>query len=241
MRSFNLRQSSSARGRSIATRSSSSWSRSSSAASAISPCPTRCRQSSRSPRRPPAPSSSSRSPPRLHGPCYRCLGDAVLELPIDGARVPGEQPEGAEELRTPYLEDDNLDLAAWSRDAVALALPEQDPLPRRLRGPVPDVRQEPQRGAARARGEEPRTPAGRRSRRCASSSNPASAADRRHVGVAVARRSARRKASSSSRRSSSLSSSSEAAAFCSRYVAALRAGDRVRRRRRATSTHASAS
>ena len=62
---------------------------------------------------------------RLHGPCYRCLGDAVLEVPIAAREYQATNPEGAEELRTPYLRDDNLDLAAWSRDAVALALPDK--------------------------------------------------------------------------------------------------------------------
>lgn len=62
---------------------------------------------------------------RMHGPCYRCLGDAVLELSIEGREYQATNPQGLDELRTPYLEDDNLDLAAWSRDAVALALPEK--------------------------------------------------------------------------------------------------------------------
>jgi uncharacterized protein len=62
---------------------------------------------------------------RLHGPCYRCLEDAVLELPIEAREYQATNPEGSEELRTPYLHDDNLDVAAWSRDAVALALPDK--------------------------------------------------------------------------------------------------------------------
>jgi uncharacterized protein len=62
---------------------------------------------------------------RMHGPCYRCLGDAVLELPIDAREYQATNPQGSDELRTPYLQDGNLDLAAWSRDAVALALPDK--------------------------------------------------------------------------------------------------------------------
>ena len=62
---------------------------------------------------------------RLHGPCYRCLGDAVLEVPIAAREYQATNPDGADELRTPYLHDDNLDLAAWSRDAVALELPDK--------------------------------------------------------------------------------------------------------------------
>ena len=60
---------------------------------------------------------------RLHGPCYRCLGDAVLDLPIRAREYQASSPDD-DELRTPYLEDNRLDLSAWARDAVALALPE---------------------------------------------------------------------------------------------------------------------
>jgi uncharacterized protein len=62
---------------------------------------------------------------RLHGPCYRCLEDAVLEVPIIGREYQATNPGGSDELRTPYLVGDNLDLVAWSRDAVALALPDK--------------------------------------------------------------------------------------------------------------------
>ena len=62
---------------------------------------------------------------RLHGPCYRCLGDAVLDLAVDGREYQATNPEGSDELRTPYLVDDRLDLHGWARDAIALALPEQ--------------------------------------------------------------------------------------------------------------------
>jgi uncharacterized protein len=62
---------------------------------------------------------------RLHGPCYRCLGDAVLEVPISAREYQATNPDGSEELRTPYVVDDKLDLTAWARDAVALALPDK--------------------------------------------------------------------------------------------------------------------
>jgi uncharacterized protein len=61
---------------------------------------------------------------QLHGPCYRCLEDAVLELPISAREYQATNPE-SEEMRTPYLEDDRLDLSAWARDALALELPEK--------------------------------------------------------------------------------------------------------------------
>ena len=61
---------------------------------------------------------------RLHGPCYRCLGDAVLEVPIRVREYQATSPED-EELTTPYVEDNLLDVSAWARDAVALALPDK--------------------------------------------------------------------------------------------------------------------
>ena len=61
---------------------------------------------------------------RLHGPCYRCLGDAVLEVPIRAREYHAESSQD-DELKTPYLVAGNLDVSAWARDAVALALPEK--------------------------------------------------------------------------------------------------------------------
>ncbi len=61
---------------------------------------------------------------RLHGPCYRCLGDAVIDLPVDVREYQATNPD-TDELRTPYLDDDRLDLSAWARDSVALGLPDQ--------------------------------------------------------------------------------------------------------------------
>src|SRR6476661_3138763 len=40
---------------------------------------------------------------RLHGPCYRCLADAVVEIPIDAREYQATNPEGSAELRTPFL------------------------------------------------------------------------------------------------------------------------------------------
>ncbi len=62
---------------------------------------------------------------RLHGPCYRCLADAVLDLPIAAREYQATSPGDAEELTTQYLSDDNLDVAGWARDALALALPDK--------------------------------------------------------------------------------------------------------------------
>jgi uncharacterized protein len=60
---------------------------------------------------------------RLAGPCMRCLEPAEQLVEVDAREV--DQPGGGDELRSPYLEDDVLDLHAWARDAVALALPVQ--------------------------------------------------------------------------------------------------------------------
>jgi uncharacterized protein len=66
-----------------------------------------------------------RFPARLHGPCVRCLADAVLDLPISAREYEASSPGASDELRTPYLVDEKLDLSAWARDALALALPEK--------------------------------------------------------------------------------------------------------------------
>jgi uncharacterized protein len=62
---------------------------------------------------------------RLVGPCVRCLADAGLDVSVKDRQYQATTPEGDEELRTPYLEDDRLDLSAWARDTVALALPDK--------------------------------------------------------------------------------------------------------------------
>jgi uncharacterized protein len=59
----------------------------------------------------------------LEGPCMRCLEDAEPEVEVDAREI--DQPGGGEELESPYLEDAHLDLRAWARDALALALPAQ--------------------------------------------------------------------------------------------------------------------
>jgi uncharacterized protein len=60
----------------------------------------------------------------LHGPCFRCLQDAELPLQLRLREYQATKPESEDE-RTEYLEDDRVDLSAWARDAIALALPEQ--------------------------------------------------------------------------------------------------------------------
>lgn len=62
----------------------------------------------------------------LEGPCMRCLKAAAPAFAIDVREVyqPLAQPERPDdELRSPYVEDGVLDLGAWARDALVLALP----------------------------------------------------------------------------------------------------------------------
>jgi uncharacterized protein len=59
----------------------------------------------------------------LAGPCMRCLADAAPALRVDAREV--DVPDGGEELDSPYLTGDLLDLASWAHDAFALAAPEQ--------------------------------------------------------------------------------------------------------------------
>jgi uncharacterized protein len=64
-----------------------------------------------------------RFPTELEGPCMRCLEAADHELRVDAREI--DQPGGGEELSSPYLEENQLDMQAWARDALALALPTQ--------------------------------------------------------------------------------------------------------------------
>jgi uncharacterized protein len=59
----------------------------------------------------------------LTGSCMRCLKDAEPRIDVDAREV--DRPGGGEELSSPYLEDETLDLAGWARDALVLALPTQ--------------------------------------------------------------------------------------------------------------------
>jgi uncharacterized protein len=62
---------------------------------------------------------------RLVGPCMRCLADAGLSVEVRAREYQATSPGEADELTTPYVVDDKLDLSAWARDAVALSLPDK--------------------------------------------------------------------------------------------------------------------
>jgi uncharacterized protein len=57
----------------------------------------------------------------LSGPCMRCLKAAEPLVEVDAREV--DRPGEGEELESPYVKDEQLDLASWARDAFALALP----------------------------------------------------------------------------------------------------------------------
>lgn len=58
---------------------------------------------------------------RLKGPCMRCLKDANPSIEVDAREV--DRPGGGEELASPYIADETLDVAGWAHDAFVLALP----------------------------------------------------------------------------------------------------------------------
>jgi uncharacterized protein len=62
---------------------------------------------------------------RLVGPCFRCLTDSALEVPIHAREYQAAKPGEDEDLRTPYVVDDRLDLSAWAHDALMLELPDK--------------------------------------------------------------------------------------------------------------------
>ncbi|HTR89372.1 MAG TPA: DUF177 domain-containing protein [Solirubrobacteraceae bacterium] len=57
----------------------------------------------------------------LRGPCMRCLADAAPEVRVDAREV--SVPGDSEDLVSPYVDGEILDLAAWAHDAFALAAP----------------------------------------------------------------------------------------------------------------------
>jgi uncharacterized protein len=58
------------------------------------------------------------------GACMRCLEPAAPAFEVDAREV--DQADGGEELDSPYVEGAvAVDLRAWARDALALALPAQ--------------------------------------------------------------------------------------------------------------------
>lgn len=59
----------------------------------------------------------------LVGPCMRCLRQARPATEVDAREV--DRLGGGEELSSPYVQEEMLDLAGWARDAFVLAAPVQ--------------------------------------------------------------------------------------------------------------------
>jgi uncharacterized protein len=60
----------------------------------------------------------------IEGPCMRCLEPAEHELEVEAREVDQISTDDAD-LRSPYIEQDDLDIGRWAHDAVILALPTQ--------------------------------------------------------------------------------------------------------------------
>ena len=63
-----------------------------------------------------------RFPIEVEGPCVRCLEDARVEADVE-AREIDQRDTDDEELRSPYVDEEELDLGRWAHDAAVLALP----------------------------------------------------------------------------------------------------------------------
>ncbi len=61
----------------------------------------------------------------VSGPCMRCLKDASPVVEVEAREVDSPAGPGShdEELESPYVHDEQLDLGAWAHDAFVLALP----------------------------------------------------------------------------------------------------------------------
>jgi uncharacterized protein len=63
-----------------------------------------------------------RFPVHLEGPCMRCLEPATLDLDVESREVDQANTDDAE-LRSPYVDADELDIGRWAHDATLLTLP----------------------------------------------------------------------------------------------------------------------
>jgi len=59
----------------------------------------------------------------LGGPCMRCLDEAAVTVEVNAREV--DQPGEGDEMVSPYLSDQDLQVHDWAHDALALALPTQ--------------------------------------------------------------------------------------------------------------------
>ena len=62
---------------------------------------------------------------RLHGPCMRCLRDAVVDVAVDGREYHATAENAPDDLRSEYVVAGELQLSQWARDSIATMLPTQ--------------------------------------------------------------------------------------------------------------------
>jgi uncharacterized protein len=60
----------------------------------------------------------------VEGPCMRCLGPAAIDVDVEAREVDQRGAED-EELKSPYVDEEVLNVGALAHDALALALPPQ--------------------------------------------------------------------------------------------------------------------
>lgn len=58
----------------------------------------------------------------LEGPCMRCLEPGAMDLEVEAREVDQSVTEDPE-LRSPYVDEDELDIGRWAHDATVLTLP----------------------------------------------------------------------------------------------------------------------
>jgi len=61
----------------------------------------------------------------VEGPCFRCLEPAELDLRVRASEYQSVDADADEELRSDYIAGGLLDIDAWVRDALVLALPDK--------------------------------------------------------------------------------------------------------------------
>lgn len=71
----------------------------------------------------------------LRGPCMRCLSDASPLVEVDVREV--EVAGGGEDLNSPYVNEETLNLSGWARDAFMLCAPSSVLCRRDCRGLCP--------------------------------------------------------------------------------------------------------
>lgn len=61
----------------------------------------------------------------LVGPCMRCLAHAEVEAEVGAREFHDPGAPSGDDLRSDYVVEDQLRVGAWTRDAIALELPDQ--------------------------------------------------------------------------------------------------------------------